>query len=115
MTVRLTGTVANARMVCEAWSMKRYVVHPSVRPFLSHSPAAARAREAGLLLWARRVGDIDRLLQQRRAADECEQFHVVSVRMDLAKRLVVWVICLHIELVNCGQAPKRIGLIFCTV
>jgi len=33
----------------------------SVRP----SPAA------GLLLWARRTGGIDRLLQQQRASDEC--------------------------------------------
>ena len=32
------------------------------------------------LLWARRAGDTDRLLQQRRAAGECGQCHVVSVR-----------------------------------
>jgi len=43
-------------------SMKRYGVHPSVCPI---RPPQQRA--AGLLLWARRTGDIDRLLQQRRA------------------------------------------------
>jgi len=43
--------------------MKRYGVRPSV-PAWAHSrkPAAA-----GLLLWARRAGDIDRMPQQRRA------------------------------------------------
>jgi len=46
--------------------MKRYGVRPS---------AAAR-----LLLWAQQAGYIDRLLQQRRAADECGQYHIVSVR-----------------------------------
>jgi len=35
---------------------------------------------AGLLPRARRAGDIDRLLQRRRAAGECGQCHVVSVR-----------------------------------
>ena len=37
-------------------------VRPSVCPIRSPHAAAA-----GLLLWARRAGDIDRLLQQRRA------------------------------------------------
>jgi len=43
----------------------------------SNEPAAAAA---GLLLWARLAGDIDRLQQHRRAAGECGQCHVVSVR-----------------------------------
>jgi len=41
---------------------------------------------AGLLLWARLAGDIDRLLHGRRsaaAAGECGQCHVVSVRRKL--------------------------------
>ena len=42
----------------------------------SSKPAAV-----GLLLWARRAVDIDRLLRQWRAAGECGQCHVVSVRM----------------------------------
>jgi len=41
----------------------------------SHQPTAA-----GLLLWARRAGDIDRMLQQRRVAGEWGQCHVVSVQ-----------------------------------
>ena len=41
--------------------MKRYGVHPSVRRL---------SAAAGLLLWARRTGDIDRLLPQRRAAEQ---------------------------------------------
>jgi len=43
-------------------------------------PAWANCRKpaaAGLLLCARRAGDVDRLLQQQRAAGQC---HVVSVR-----------------------------------
>ena len=49
-------------------------VRPSVYPSMGQlqQPAAA-----GLLLWARRAGDVDRLLQQQRAAGQC---HVVSVR-----------------------------------
>ena len=53
--------------------MKRYGVRPSVSP--SICPFVA---DAGLLLWAWRRGD--RLLQQLRAAGECGQCHVVSVR-----------------------------------
>jgi len=41
--------------------MKRYGVHPSVCP--SH---LLQSIAADLLLWARRPGDTDRLLQQRR-------------------------------------------------
>jgi len=48
-------------VVCEARSMQL-----SVRLSLSHPAAAAAA--AGLLLWARRPGDIDRLLHGRRSA-----------------------------------------------
>jgi len=46
--------------------MKWHGVRPSVRPSvcLSYSPVQQSA--AGLLLWARRVGDIDRLLHGRR-------------------------------------------------
>jgi len=46
-----------------------------------------------LLLWARRAGDIDRLLHDQRlaaaaaAAGECEQCHAVSVRRKLNKDL----------------------------
>ena len=39
--------------------MKRYGVRPSA--------GLSRRTAAGLLSWARRAGDIDRLLQQRRA------------------------------------------------
>jgi len=35
---------------------------------------------AGLLLRARRARDINRLLLQQRAAGECGQCHVISVR-----------------------------------
>jgi len=59
--------------------MKQYGVRPSVRPSVC-SIRPLQQRAAGLLLWARRAGVIDRLLQQRRAAGECRQCHVVSVR-----------------------------------
>jgi len=65
---------------CGAGSVKRYGVRPSVRlsvPAWTHSSKPAAA---GLLLWARQAGNIDRLLQQRRATGECGQCHVVSVR-----------------------------------
>ena len=52
--------IGTACAVCEAGSMQL-----SVRLSLSH-PAAAAA--AGLLLWARRPGYIDRLLHGRRSA-----------------------------------------------
>jgi len=55
-------------------------LRPSVFAILPpHSDAA------GLLLWARPLGDIDRLLHGRRstaAACECGQGHVVSVRVE---------------------------------
>jgi len=44
--------------------MNRYGVRPSV-PAWAHSSKPATA---GLLLWARRAGDIDRLLHGRRSA-----------------------------------------------
>jgi len=46
--------------------MKRYDVRPSIR---SSAPSAccSGVRWVWLLLWVRRVGDIGRLLQQRRA------------------------------------------------
>ena len=67
--------VLPARKVCGAGFMKRHGVRPSV-PAWAYS---CRPAAAGLLLWARRAGDIDRLLQQRRAAGECGQCPVVSV------------------------------------
>jgi len=60
-TVRCPSVVS-ARLSVPAWGH-------------SSKPAAA-----GLLLPSRRGGDIDRLLQQRRAVGECGQCHVVSVR-----------------------------------
>jgi len=45
-----------------------------------HGHTTANELLQGLLLWARRAGDIERLVQQRRAAGECGQWHVVSVR-----------------------------------
>jgi len=56
--------------------MKRHGVSPSV-PVWAYSIKSATA---GLLLWARRSENIDRLLHQRHVADEREQCHVVSVR-----------------------------------
>jgi len=52
------------------------------------NPAAA-----GLLLWARRPEDVDRLLpgaqQQRLAAGKCGQCHVVSIRRKLNTDLFI--------------------------
>jgi len=59
--------------------MPRNDVCPFVRPSV---PAwAVHPAAAGLLLWARRARDIDRLLQQKRALDVCEQCYVVSERI----------------------------------
>jgi len=57
---RIIGT---ARIVYRAGFMKRHGVRPSVPAWAHSSKPAAE----GLLLWTRRAGDIDRLLQQRRA------------------------------------------------
>ena len=63
-----------ARIVCAAGAMKRYGVRPFVR--LSVCPIRPlRQRAAGLLLWARRVGDIDRLLHGRRRCSTGSQHH----------------------------------------
>jgi len=56
--------------------MKRYGTRASVCPIRSLQQRAV----SFLLLWAQRIRDINRLLQQRRAADECGQCHVPSVR-----------------------------------
>jgi len=47
-----------------------------------HGPAAANPllQTAGLLLWAWRAGDNDRLMQQRHAVGECGQCHIVTLR-----------------------------------
>ena len=70
---------------------------PSVRPSVCLSVPSAARRSAGLLLWARRAEDIDRLLhggaqqQPRRssgiAAGERGQCRVVSGRMKLSTDL----------------------------
>ena len=50
-------------------------------PAWAHS---SKPTAAGLLLWARLAGDIDRLLRDTRsAAVECGRFHVASVRRKL--------------------------------
>jgi len=66
--------VDNARIVCGAVSTKLSGIRLSVRPIIGRPHAAA----AGLLLWARRPGDVDRLLHDRRLSRKCEQCHVVS-------------------------------------
>ena len=48
--------------------MKLYGVRLSVCPI-----RLLQQRAAGLLLWVRRVGDIDRLLQQWRAVPRCQR------------------------------------------
>ena len=78
-----------------------------------HGPTRSKSAAAGLLLWAQSAGDVDRLLQQRirgffkndmryinprftylltylqrRAAAECGQCHVVSVRRKLETDLL---------------------------
>jgi len=41
-------------------------------------PSQPAAAAAGLLLWAQRAGDIDRLLQGRRALAGCGECHVIN-------------------------------------
>jgi len=69
-----------------AGSMHLSGVCPSVRLSVSTRAYSSKSAAAGLLLWARRAGDIDRLLHSRRsaaAASECEQCHVTGVRRKL--------------------------------
>jgi len=59
-------------------------VRLSVRLSIAAWADCSKPAAVGLLLWARQAGDIDRLLtagalQQRHAAGECGQYHVVSV------------------------------------
>jgi len=60
-------------------SVGRQPVRPSVNLSVSHT-RPQHAAAAGLLLWARRAKDIDRLLHSWRAAGECGQCHIVCVR-----------------------------------
>jgi len=55
--------IGTACIMCGAGSIQRYGVRLSVCPI---RPLQQRA--AGLLLWARRVGDIDRLMHGRRSS-----------------------------------------------
>jgi len=75
--------IGTAHVVIGAGSMRRYGVRPSVRQSLPARAHSSKPAAAGLLLWARRAGDIDRLLQQRRAPGKSVQCHVVSVRRRL--------------------------------
>jgi len=79
--------IGTGRVVYGAGSMKRCGVRlsvcPSVRPSLPARARNSKPAAARLLLRARRMGDIDRQLQQRRAACKCGQCHVVSVRRQL--------------------------------
>ena len=73
--------VRGAGSICKGTVSVRLSLRLSV-PASMKQPSAE-----GLLLWARQAGDIDRLLsgaqQQCRAAGECGQCHVVSVRSKL--------------------------------
>jgi len=53
--------IGTARTVCRSGSVKRYGVRPSLRPSV-YSIRSLHQHAAGLLLGARPVGDIDRLL-----------------------------------------------------
>jgi len=69
--------VDTSYILCGIGSVKLPTVRLSVRRIIIRLPHAAAA---GLLLWARRRGDIDRLLHDYRcsAGSKCEQRHVVS-------------------------------------
>ena len=69
--------------------MKRYGVRLSVPALADSNKPSAAALRTGLLLWARRPGDIHRLLQSW-LGSECGQCHVVSVR----RRLNTLVMCI---------------------
>ena len=68
VTLCITAMWHRSHGMWRAGSMKlsgvRLSVCPSIRPIIRSPHAAA----AGLLLWARRPGDIDRLLHDRRSA-----------------------------------------------
>ena len=71
----------HCRIICGAGSMKWYGVRPSVCPSVPAWASSRKPVAAGLLLWARRAGDINRLLRQRqrRSTGEFGQCHVVSL------------------------------------
>ena len=56
------------------------IVHPFFQEGQLTPFAPMCGRPCRYELWARWTGDIDRLLHGRRAAGECGQCHVVSVR-----------------------------------
>ena len=72
----VTDTV---RIVCGTRSAIMSSVRLSVCPIVRPPHSAA----AGLLLWARRAGDSDRLLHGRAHSSKCEQCHVVISRRKL--------------------------------
>ena len=85
MTTTMIIIIGTARIVFAAKSMQRSSVHPSVYP-----GRQLQQRAVGLLLWARRVRDVDRLLHGRRRSStgrrtahrsKCGHCHVFSVRM----------------------------------
>ena len=59
----------------------RLSVRVSVRLSVSVRAHSSKPVPTSLLLWARRAGDVDRLLQHLYAAGECGQCHIVSVRI----------------------------------
>jgi len=65
-----TSVIVTARVVYAAESMQLTGVRPSVCLSVPYATAA------GLLLWARRPGDIDRLLQLPRAVARCQRTYV---------------------------------------
>jgi len=78
---RILTIFGTARIVCGTGSTHLSGVRLSVRPSVNLSVSHTRpqhAAAAGLLLWARRAKDIDRLLHSRRAAGECGQCHIVN-------------------------------------
>ena len=86
-----TKFIGTACVVCGARSMKRYNVRPFVCPSSSSKPAAA-----GLLLWARRAGDVDGLLEtcggRMRAVPRCQRTSVAQHRFVVTNFAVCFIV-----------------------
>jgi len=89
--------IGNYKLITREILSKSYIVDgkeisvASARRYLSFKPGITRpphAASAGLLLWARRVGDISRLLHGRRSAAEMRAVSCCQLTNEADHRLV---------------------------
>ena len=91
------------------WCAEQDLCNGTVSVCLSVCLSVPSAAACGglLLLWVRKAGDIDRLLHQRRATDECGQCHVYSWRRRLNIDWLLGRIAVHIHCVPQKREPPK--------